>query len=294
LTHFTQGTHEIRLYQDGYNEHREDVIYEGGFATVSRVLSTPGYPRPVFEVYEPDNGALFDDNVITVSGFVQLDDGTPNRAAFTGDTAFLTLNGVDQLVNVSAGLFSTEVSILTGENNLRFRATGQSGQTGVSEPVRVVGTFIPDDIVIILSWNSPSSDIDLHVWNPYGEHCYYANKQITEGFLDIDDVNGYGPETFTATHAMPGTYIVKINSYSLHGDPASDASVTIRLRGAAPLYYGPHNFTVADGNRNDPAAWWEVSVFSMANGLKQAFVQPLGPERIAQIEADMASLPAKE
>jgi hypothetical protein len=294
LTHIATGYHEIRLYLHGYNEHIQTVDYTGGFVTVSAALALPGYPRPVITFASPEDSARFDDNVISITGTVQMEDEGGSRTSFLGDTAVMTLNGADQLLNVSSGWFDTDVSIFTGENAICFRATGTNGNTGVSEPLIVFGDFVPDDIVITLSWNTPTSDIDLHVWNPLNEHCYFANKQITEGFLDIDDVEGYGPETFTATNALNGTYVVKINSYSLDADAYSDASVNIWLNGGAPGHYGPHHFTVADGMGSNPEAWWEVTVFTMADGKKGVRVQSLTPERLAQIEADMRHLPQKE
>jgi len=293
LTYFEVGSHEVRAYLPGYNEVIEQVYWTSGFVTTAPVLTVPSWPRAVFTITTPEPGAEFGDNVITVSGLVELDDGGGSRWAFDDDTAVLALNGMDQILDLTAGWFSTEVSIFTGQNDLEFRATGQNGNTGVSDPLTVTGTFQPDDIVITLSWNTPTSDIDLHVWNPHGEHCFYGNQQITEGFLDIDDVEGYGPETFTATSAINGTYTVRVNSYSLDLDAYADATVTVWLNGGVPAHYGPQHFTVADGNGIDPLAWWEVTVFTMGEGQKMLTVEPADPERRALIERDLRNLPPK-
>ncbi len=293
LAYFSAGDHELRLYREGYNEHIATVGWEGGFVTHQAALTTPGWPRPAFSELSPAQGAEYGDNVITVSGAIQLEDEAGTPSPFDGNVLVLTLNGLEQLIEVIGGAFSTDVNIFSGQNVLQYRATGLNGNTGVSEPLTVVGTFVPDDIVITLSWNSPNADLDLHVWNPRGEHCYYVNRQITEGFLDIDDVHGYGPETFTATDAMFGTYTVKINAYDLHGDPSSEASVALWLNGSVPELFGPYEFTVADYNGSNPTAWWEVTLFAMAAGAKSVKVEPLSAEQIAQIEADMCNLPPK-
>jgi len=293
LAYFSAGDHQLRLYREGYNEHLAIVGWEGGFVTHQAALTTPGWPRPAFSELSPVHGSEYGDNVITVSGVIQLEDESGIPSPFDGNLAVLTLNGVEQLIEVVGGDFSADVNIFSGQNTLQYRATGPNGNTGVSESMTVVGTFVPDDVVITLSWNSPNADLDLHVWNPRGEHCYYVNRQITEGFLDIDDVHGYGPETFTATDAMFGTYTVKINAYDLHGDPSSEASVAIWLNGGVPELFGPYEFTVADSNGSNPAAWWEVTLFAMAAGAKSVKVEPLSAERIVQIEVDMRNLPPK-
>ena len=138
-------------------------------------------------------------NVITITGSVEMADAGGSRFAYDGSRAVLSLNGADQILDLMSGSFTTDLSIFTGVNRVLLRATGANGNTGVSEPLIVVGDFLPDDVVITLTWNSPTSDLDLHVWNPANEHCYFANREVRDGFLDIDDVNGFGPETFTAT-----------------------------------------------------------------------------------------------
>ena len=294
LTHFNLGLHELRFYLEGYNEHIEQIDYNGGYTTVHAVLTTPGWPRPVFFNLAPEDSAHFDDNVISIAGSVELEDSGGGRTPFDSDVVILRLNGADQMIPVYGGNFSSEVSIFSGDNALVYRATGVNGQTGVSDPLTIIGDFVPDDIVITLGWDSPTSDLDMHVWNPLGEHCYFGHQQISDGFLDIDDVDGYGPETFTATNAINGTYVVKINAYSMDSDPLSNASVAIWLNGGAPALYGPHEFTVGDHNGSNPAAWWEVAVFTMSGGAKSITVQPLSAERIAQMEVDMRNLPPKE
>jgi len=231
--------------------------------------------------------------VITVSGLIELEDSQGNHTSYDGSTAILTLNGVDQTLQVSSGSFDTEVGILEGSNTLRFRATSENGDTGISELLTVYGDFDSDDIVITLSWNTPTSDLDLHIWNPLGEHCCYWNMTITEGSLDIDDMEGFGPETFTATSALTGTYTVMVNCFSLDQDSYADAGVSVRLNGGSPQSFGPHHFTVADYEGSDPEAWWEVIVFSMPGGRQGFDVRPVDGWLRAKIRSDMINRPPK-
>ena len=73
-------------------------------------------------------------------------------------------------------------------------------------PVPVLGE---DEIRIILTWSNRPADLEAHLTSPNPDgcryHCYYWNKTIPDANLDLDDRNGYGPETITITNKGPGT-----------------------------------------------------------------------------------------
>ena len=50
-------------------------------------------------------------------------------------------------------------------------------------------------ITVQLDWDN-EPDVDLHVFEPNGNHVYYARRLGNVGLLDRDDVNGYGPEHY--------------------------------------------------------------------------------------------------
>ncbi len=289
------GDHSVRLYLDGRNEYNEDFTLEQNeIQQIEADLTEPGWPRPHFVIAQPADGASFNDNVIEVVGTVDLrDEQGANPTPYDGGKVIMSLNGVDQEAAVDNGAFSQEISLAGGQNTIRMRGTSAGGYTGVSDLITVTGAFNVPDIEIIAAWNTPTSDIDLHVWNPQGQHCYYNRRFITEGSLDLDDTEGYGPEVFTAENALAGTYIIKLNCYDLDDDPYSDVSVQLRLYGETRSFFGPHRFTVADRNGNVAEAWWEVTTFEMGNGLFDLKAQPLSPEMIEQVKRDMRNLPAK-
>jgi hypothetical protein len=84
-----------------------------------------------------------------------------------------------------------------------------------------------------LEWNTAGSDVDLHVTDSLGHHAYYANKTaIPGGVLDYDDVDGFGPETFTLNTIAAGvTYTVAVHYYSDHGTGPTTATVKVFLNG---------------------------------------------------------------
>jgi uncharacterized protein YfaP (DUF2135 family) len=67
-------------------------------------------------------------------------------------------------------------------------------------------------IRIILGWDDPRAEVDLHVVTPDGQHAYWAEPVMTNGGgLDVDSVDGAGPEMFSMTAPLSGTYLVYVN-----------------------------------------------------------------------------------
>lgn len=81
-----------------------------------------------------------------------------------------------------------------------------------ANPNAAVGAF-----TVTLTW-SGLGDEDLHVFEPNGSHVFYAAKQGVVGYLDKDNVYGYGPEHYYASCdpavMQAGTYQVAINNYN--------------------------------------------------------------------------------
>ncbi len=69
-------------------------------------------------------------------------------------------------------------------------------------------------ITVTLTWGS-EPDVDLHVFEPNGAHVYYGNMMGSYGYLDLDDVTGYGPEHYYVScgDIKPGTFKVGVNYY---------------------------------------------------------------------------------
>ncbi|MFT5429780.1 MAG: hypothetical protein ACI9OJ_000452 [Myxococcota bacterium] len=99
----------------------------------------------------------------------------------------------------------------------------EAERTGNSDAAAVIASQITElsvkggannDIKVYLTWDTDGSDIDLWVTNPVGERVSYKKKKGRFGGSLYDDVTtGYGPESFTARTAAPGTYLVQVNFY---------------------------------------------------------------------------------
>jgi tetratricopeptide (TPR) repeat protein len=89
-----------------------------------------------------------------------------------------------------------------------------------------------NDIKIYLSWDTDNSDVDLWVTNPAGEKIFYSHKKGAFGGSLFGDVTrGYGPESFTASKAQPGTYLIQVHYYSSNSSnfPEARGEVTVVL-----------------------------------------------------------------
>ncbi len=83
---------------------------------------------------------------------------------------------------------------------------------------------------IVLSWGATPLDLDVHLLTPEIEgdtyEVYYSYKGNSSAapyaLLDLDDTNGYGPETITLYDTFTGTYKCYVYNYS--GTPAITAS----------------------------------------------------------------------
>lgn len=96
--------------------------------------------------------------------------------------------------------------------------------TLVAPPVLAASGFF----TATLTWDGPG-DVDLHTLEPSGAHVYFGAKVGSSGFLDVDNVRGYGPEHYYATcdssKLRTGTYAISLANYS--GAQGRNATVQI-------------------------------------------------------------------
>ncbi len=96
---------------------------------------------------------------------------------------------------------------------------------------------------LVLLWGDSPSDLDSHLTTPLvggqNYHVYYASRGSVLGApfanLDVDDVNGKGPETITITNFSPGTYTYYIHQFTTEGSFATSAAVA-RIYTSAGLF----------------------------------------------------------
>lgn len=65
---------------------------------------------------------------------------------------------------------------------------------------------------IVMGWNDAKAEVDMHIITPSGGHAFWANPRLqTGGGLDVDSVDGGGPEIFSTATPEPGLYLVYVN-----------------------------------------------------------------------------------
>ena len=133
-----------------------------------------------------------------------------------------------------------------GDYTIQLTVTDDEGDTGST-------TFdfsaVPwQAIHVELAWDVPTSDVDLHLVNVTEggafyvspKDCYYANMNpdwgtagaLGDPSLDIDDVDGYGPENINVDQPENGKqYRVYVHYFSDDGVGSTNATIRIYLSG---------------------------------------------------------------
>jgi len=180
-----------------------------------------------------------------------------------------SLNGASYYLEIeSDGSFDQEILLSPGTNTLILYIYSSSGALlWTSQTYTYTANIETTAIRVVLSWDTEDTDVDLHIWDPNGNHAYYSEMEaIPYGELDIDDTDGYGPETFTLTDAVPGIYTIKVRYYSNHGNyDDTHATVVLTINEGIPVTYGPHTFTSDMANGDDSSNDWTVATFSVTS-----------------------------
>lgn len=71
------------------------------------------------------------------------------------------------------------------------------------------------DLVVLLTWNTDNTDVDLHVTEPTGEECFYSHRETRSGgSLSQDVTRGFGPEMYVLKRASAGAYRVRAHYFA--------------------------------------------------------------------------------
>ncbi|NPV60966.1 MAG: hypothetical protein HPY75_15050 [Actinobacteria bacterium] len=99
-------------------------------------------------------------------------------------------------------------------------------------------------IKVVLTWEGSPPDLDSHLTGPLPDgsrfHMYYPYADSNDGSpwpeivrLDLDDIDGYGPEMTTVLNKVPGTYRFSVHDYtnrfSSNSYALSNSGATVKL-----------------------------------------------------------------
>lgn len=130
----------------------------------------------------------------------------------------LVVNGNPMpLYSGADGAFARPYAFGMGSNSIEIRS-GDHGERKRVQFYQANPTRTQARIRIILSWDDNQAELDLHVLTPDGQHAFWAHPVLTNGGgLDVDSVDGAGPEMFSMTAPLRGIYNVYVNYWGNFG-----------------------------------------------------------------------------
>jgi len=131
-----------------------------------------------------------------------------------GKPATLVVNGVAMPLEVGEdGRYGRPYGFGSGSNSVEVRSPDGKSRARTQFVDGYEGK--PQArLRVVLSWDSPGTDMDLHVVTPNGGHAWYGNRVLKDGgALDVDVTTGYGPEIFSSATPPKGNYHIYVNYF---------------------------------------------------------------------------------
>ena len=192
--------------------------------------------QPAFTSHS--DGDRVSNRVIAVSGIF------PEEVRDEISRVVVTANGLrSETVMRSDGTFLEQIILFAGDNIIT--AQGFNGETPVTQPARLtlVGVestsrgrnqLVPSRVGFVLRWDTGTTDVDIHSTDKYSRTIYFGNRVQYPGFLDFDDLRGYGPEVISyraLEHDIyrNGTFEVDIHLFSSRGTAATNFTLDVIL-----------------------------------------------------------------
>lgn len=221
-----------------------------------KIIGNPINNNIYIDLLCPLNGADYGDRVLTVTGSLM------NAELERG---YLEINGITSQLSTIDNNFEQRVLIKSGENRIKIVCFGfdynNSRAIEVSKDIVFQGIFDPFALFTELRWNTDDSDVDLHLLPPNSTindlwtdiDCYFLHKNPLWGaFLDIDDVNGWGPEHITIpNYILSGEYTLYIHYYDNHGAVGpTNAFISVVTSQNKLNNFGPYSLTTSGKEPN--------------------------------------------
>lgn len=181
------------------------------------------------------------------------------------DTVYLLVNGVKQNVEVEEGMIDTQAILDSGTNTIQLIVENEDGEVVFSsdEWTLIADNVESTDLIMVLSWNTDYDDVDMSIIGPNDEEAYFSCQSYAcngIGEQDLDDTDGYGPETFVLNpNASSGVYQIRANYYADHGNISSPlVTMVVKTQSGTNTY--THTFNSSEANGRDGPYWNPVNV----------------------------------
>lgn len=134
--------------------------------------------------------------------------------AVKGKPGMLIVNGVPMPIELDEqGAYARPYTFGRNSNSVEVRSPDGKSRAR-SQFVESYAGKTQARLRVVLSWDSPGTDIDLHVVAPDGGHAWFGERVMKNGgALDVDVTTGYGPEIFSSPAPAKGIYHVYVNYY---------------------------------------------------------------------------------
>ncbi len=138
----------------------------------------------------------------------------------------IVYNGIPFRLAVQNGKFSREFVASPGLNQI-YAEVEINGNV-YKDSVSFYSKAPSKAMKIVLVWDTDLTDVDLWITEPSGEKCYYGYRNTKSGgSLDVDVVNGYGPEVYTLASPVKGNYLIQVHYFSDNNQPQTNAKIYV-------------------------------------------------------------------
>ncbi len=88
------------------------------------------------------------------------------------------------------------------------------------------------DVSIVMLWEDPSADVDMHITEPGGDEVWYQHLESNQGgHLYYDVTDGFGPEIYVLGSGKPGGYRLSVVYYSGSAKKVKGKMIVMRHAG---------------------------------------------------------------
>jgi len=109
------------------------------------------------------------------------------------------------------------------------------------------------DISLVLTWEDPAADVDLHIHEAGGAHVSYTNRESDDGgLLYYDITDGYGPEIYVLGSGPKGQYRLTLVYYNGSARNLKGTLTILRNAGSAKETRERRPFILPAADRSKP------------------------------------------
>lgn len=109
------------------------------------------------------------------------------------------------------------------------------------------------DISLLLTWEDPMADVDLHIHEASGEHVWYQDRESQKGgLLYYDITDGFGPEIYVLGGAPKGSYRLDVIYYSGQARDLRGTLTVLRHAGTSRETRQDFPFVLPSADREQP------------------------------------------